>query len=102
MDNSPLPRNEGVIALLNVDKSTFASISQCDFGGAELKQYKNGLEFSIDWSKNKLKIVAILSQSEAIAPNGVYLHETLQSKNFPDVPYLLLSNKVTENTMRIC
>jgi len=102
MDSSQVPNKDGIIALLNVDKAIFAVISQCDFGGAQLKQYKNGLEFSLDWSKNKLNVLAILSQSEAIAPNGVYLYETFRKKKFPDAPYLLLSNTVTDNTMRIC
>jgi len=103
MDNSSVGTNAGgIIALLSVDKATFAIISQCDFNGAVLKQYKNGLEFSLDWAKNKLNVLAILSQSEAIAPNGVYLHETFRKKKFPDVPYLLISNRVTDNTMRIC
>ncbi len=69
---------------------------------AKLDNYRNGLELSLDWNKNKLNILAIISQSEAIAPNGVYLLETLQKKKFANVPFFLISNKVTDNITRIC
>ncbi len=93
----------GVIALLNVDEATYEMISKCDFGGVKLLNFKNGIELAHTWEKEKIDIVAIISQSEVIAPLGVYLLETLQKiAGFPDVPYFLIANKVNENTNRIC
>lgn len=99
-----MPANEnGIIALISVDAATYDIISQCDLGGAELMMFKSGLELSQKWEKQGLNLKAIVSQSEAVAPMGVYLLETLQKQsNFPDVPFLLLVNNISENTIRLC
>ena len=91
-----------VIALIDVDDATFATVSQCDFGGAGLMQFKNGIEMSTQREKNKLNIIAVIAQSEAIAPSGVFLYETLRKNNFPDVPYFLIAVKADQNVGRIC
>ena len=103
MSNSVPTQDNGIIALLNVDDATFGRISQCNFGSAVLMHFKNGIELSQKWEKNNLKLLAIISQSEVIAPLGVYLLETLHKiANFPDVPYFLISNKVNDNLNRLC
>ena len=103
MSNSLPTQENGIIALLNVDDATFEMISSCDFGKAELIRFKNGIELTQKWEKNNLRLLAIISQSEVIAPLGVYLLETLQKvANFPDIPYVLIANKVNENLNRIC
>lgn len=103
MSNTTLNGIEnGIIALLDVDGPTQKFLSQCDFGSVKLMEFKNGMELGSRWEKNKLNIVAIVSQSEVIAPLGVYLLETLQKNDFPDVPFFLIANKVNENLNRIC
>lgn len=93
----------GIIALLNVDAPTYDIINQCDLGGAVLMHFKTGLDLSQRWEKDNLNLIAIVSQGEVISPQGVYLLETLQKvNNFPDIPFLLIANKVTENTNRVC
>ena len=93
---------KGIIALLNTDQETFELISQCDFGGNEIMPFKSGAEMSTKWEKNKLDIVAIISQSEVIAPSGIYTLETLQNSNFPEVPFFLIASRLNENLNRIC
>lgn len=93
----------GIIALLNIDNATNDVISKCDFGNQELMYFSTGIELCQKWEKNKLNIVAIISQNEVIAPSGIYLLETItKSGNFPDVPFFLLSNKVNENVVKLC
>ncbi len=93
---------DGIIALLDVDVENSEIIRQCNFGNAQLMPFRNGLELSMKSQKDKLNIIAVISQSEAIAPNGVYLLETLKKNNFPDIPYFLLANKVNENINNVC
>ena len=105
MSSTSVPENEnGIIALLNVDEPTFKELSECNFGKHwQLMVFKNGVELCSKWEKQKLNIVAIISQSEVIAPCGVYMLETIhKNKAFPDVPYFLLANKVNENLNKIC
>ena len=104
MSNNPVSSiDSGIIALLNVDDATYSQISSLNFGDAQLMQFKNGVELCARWEKNKLNIVAIISQSEAIAPLGIYMLETIRKNSaLPEVPYFLLSNKVNDNVCRIC
>ena len=99
-----MPANyTGIIALISVDDTTYDTIASCDLGGAQLLRFKNGLELTQRWENEGLSLLAIVSQSEVIAPQGVYLLETLRKiSNFPDVPFLLIPNKITENTNRVC
>jgi lipopolysaccharide/colanic/teichoic acid biosynthesis glycosyltransferase len=92
----------GIIALIDADEHTSRIFAECNFGNATVMQFKNGLELSMKWEKNNLNIIAVVSQSEAIAPLGVYLYETLQKNNFPDIPFILAANKVDEHVRRIC
>ncbi len=103
MNNSSLAVNEnGIIALLSVDDATYDTLSRCNFGGAELMKFKNGLDLSLKWEQEKLNIIAIISQSEVLAPQGVNLVDTLQKSNFPYIPFFLVSQVVNENLSRIC
>ena len=92
----------GVIAVIDTDEATYSTICQCNFGNATVMQFKNGLELNMKWEKSNLNIIGVISQSEAIAPLGVYLYETLQKNNFPDVPFFLIANKVDANVNKIC
>jgi lipopolysaccharide/colanic/teichoic acid biosynthesis glycosyltransferase len=92
----------GIIALINVDESTYDVLCRCDFGEASLMQFKNGMALSTHWEKTQFRVVAVISQSEVIAPEGVYLLETLQNSKFPNVPYFLISNKADQNLNKIC
>src|SRR5271156_4187683 len=94
--------DQGIIALIDVDEANYSILSQCNLDNAVLMWFKNGLDLSMKWEKHKLNIIAVISQSEAIAPLGVYLFDILQKNNFPDVPYILLANKVDANIVRVC
>ncbi len=95
---------KGIIALLNIDEANAAIIKDCDFGfETEYIYFKNGVELCTRWEKESLNIVSIISQSEVIAPLGVYLLETISKNgNLPNVPYFLISNKINENLSKIC
>lgn len=96
-------KENGIIALINVDAQTYDTISQCDLGSARLVSFKTGLELSQRWEKEELDIVAVITESEVMSPLGVYLLESLQKlHNFPDVPFLIITNKINENTRRVC
>jgi len=103
MTNSISVTNKGkVVALLNVSDANYELISKCDLHGAELMNFKNGLEVISKWEKEGIDIIAVISESEIMAPLGVYTLENLRSKKFPDVPYFLISKQVNENLSKIC
>ena len=94
--SSTLPEQKGVIALVNVDDPTFLTLSGCDFGGMELMRFSNGVDLSTRWVKENLPIAAIISQSEVISPDGIFLLETLQNSKYADVPFFLIAIKVND------
>jgi len=100
--DSMLANENKVIALVNVDEIALATLRECDFGNAALMEFANGLELSLKWEQDKINIVAIISQSEVIAPQGVNLLVTLHKNNFPYVPFFLIAAKVNDNLNRIC
>jgi lipopolysaccharide/colanic/teichoic acid biosynthesis glycosyltransferase len=95
-------QNTGIIALINCDEQTFKVISTCDFQTAQLMQFKSGLELSLLFERDKLNIIAIISCGEVISPVGIYLLETLQRNNFPNIPYFLIVNKINDNLSTMC
>lgn len=100
--SSTLPEQKGVIALVNVDDPTFLTLSGCDFGGMELMRFSNGVDLSTRWVKENLPIAAIISQSEVISPDGIFLLETLQNSKYADVPFFLIAIKVNDNLNKLC
>lgn len=91
-----------IIALVDVDETTFATIKSCNFANIGIMRFNSGLDLCTNWGKSKLDIIAIISQSEVIAPNGLPLLETIKSKGFPNVPFILLSNNINENIIKLC
>src|SRR4051812_19335790 len=103
MDSSSTAVTEQkIIALVNVDAPAYQLLASCDFADARLMQFNSGVELGNQWHKNNLPIIAIISQSEVIASDGVFLLETLHNHSFPQVPFFLISAKVNENLNKIC
>lgn len=99
--NSTSPGEKRIIALVNVDEATYQILASCDFGGIQLVQFTNGVDLTTRWSKENLPITAIISHSEIISPDGIFLLETLQNSKFADVPYLIIANKITDNLSKL-
>ncbi len=103
MNNGSTASDEkGMIALINVDDSTYEVLCACDFGGLQLVKFSNGVDLSLQWAKNNLPVSAIISQSEVIGPDGIFLLETLQNSKFPDAPFFLISRNVSDNLNKLC
>jgi lipopolysaccharide/colanic/teichoic acid biosynthesis glycosyltransferase len=100
--SSIAPEEKGMIALVNVNEATHSILSLCDFGNARLMAFKSGVELANQWKKNSLHFIAIISQSEVIGSDGIFLLETLQNNSFPDIPFFLIANKVNENLSSLC
>ncbi len=100
--SSTLQEGKGIVALVNVDETTFNVISECDFGDASVMRFANGVDLTTRWSRENLPICAIISESEVISPDGIFLLETLQNSKFTDVPYFIIPSKVTDNLNKLC
>ena len=100
--NAATQPKKKIRALLDVDESTLDLIKSCRFADIELMRFATGIDLAGFLEKNKNDVQAIVSQSEVIAPNGLYLHETLGKRKLPDIPFVLLSNNLNDNLATKC
>ncbi|MFY8024193.1 MAG: sugar transferase [Sediminibacterium sp.] len=99
--NTKLPPQDQVIVLLNCDDFIFETFSQANLGGRELKRFSNPLLFFSELEKAKFNLVAIVSQSEVLGTGGISLLETLMNKKNITVPFFLISQQLSESTIRM-
>jgi len=99
--NTQLPPQEQVIVLLNCDDLIYSIFSEANLEGRELKRFANPLLFFADWEKSKFNLVAIISQSEVLGTGGISLLETLVNKKNIAVPFFLVSQQLSESTVKM-
>ena len=101
MDRRTIYEKEKIIALLNVDTSTYELLTLCNLGNLGFMHFSNGIDLNEHQKKNKLNIQAVISQSEVAAPLGIHLLKSLREEKFPDIPFFLVSSCLNENLIRI-
>ncbi len=99
--NTTTPPQDQVIVLLNCDDNIFDTFSSASLGGRSLKRFANPLLFFAEWEKSKFNLVAIVSQSEVLGIGGISLLETLFNKKNINVPFFLVSQQLSESTVRM-
>lgn len=99
--NTSLPPQDQIIVFLNCDDNIFETFSSANLGGRSLKRFANPLLFFAEWEKSKFNLVAIVSQSEVLGIGGISLLETLVKKKNINVPFFLVSQQLSESTVRI-
>ncbi len=87
---STLDNNIGIIALINCDYTVKALFETYQLQNKKIVFFDNGLELINNWKKQKLPIVAIISQSDVLAANGIALLESLQKTETLTVPFCLI------------
>jgi lipopolysaccharide/colanic/teichoic acid biosynthesis glycosyltransferase len=96
------PGNTKIIALLNVSAPNYELIKKCTFPGCECMNFNSGLEVLLKWEKEQLDIIALISESEIMAPMGISAFDNLRSKKFPNIPFILICRLTNESLIRLC
>ena len=99
--NTSLPPQDQIIVFLNCDDNIFETFSSANLGGRSLKRFANPLLFFAEWEKSKFNLVATVSQSEVLGIGGISLPETLVKKKNINVPFFLVSQQLSESTVRM-
>lgn len=100
-DGNMFFNDQPVIALLNADATIIQLVSNCDFTGYSFLYFTNGIDLSTRWEKNKLNIVAVISQTEIMGPLGISLYQVLLNKKITDIPFFIITHYVNDNLLRI-
>lgn len=101
MESSHIPERIQVIALVDAGDELLQLLKAALKNEYSLMQFKNGIDLSIKWAKNKLNIAAIVSKSEIIGASGISLFQTLQNKKFENVPFFIVTDNLNENLKNV-
>ena len=90
---SAIETTTDIIALINCDQSVKALFETYILHNRKIVFFDNGLQLINAWKKQNLPIVALVSQSDVLAVNGITLLENLQKRNILAVPFCLILSK---------
>ena len=97
-----ISNDQTVIALIDCDPEVRSLLEKCDFNNRKLAFFKTSQDIAIQWKKQKsLNVVAIISQSEVMAPGGISFLHTLHKKKFPHVPFLLITSNMNNDLRKL-
>lgn len=94
--------DQQTIALIDCSDATRSVLEQCNFNGRKLVAFKTSHDIAAQWKKQRsLTIVAIISQSEVLGFGGISFLDTLKSKRFPHIPFILLTDHMTPDLKKL-
>jgi hypothetical protein len=97
MSDNDAAKNSQVIALVNCDDDVCNTFQQLNTEGRQVIRFANGAELINEWLEQNISIVAIISQSEILAPGGVPLLETIKKKKLHNIPFFLVVTHLSLN-----
>ncbi|MEI6584907.1 MAG: sugar transferase [Sediminibacterium sp.] len=95
------PIDNPIIALINCNDSIFDRLKSGKFENRNLVRFNNALDLLESWENQSLNIVAIISYTEVIAPNGVSILEALVRKKNIQIPFFIICHKLNDKIVRI-
>ncbi|GAA4315962.1 hypothetical protein GCM10023149_12780 [Mucilaginibacter gynuensis] len=90
-----------IIALVNCDDTVADVFYSSNLEHREIIRFTNGMDLVSRWTDQNINIVAIISQSEIMAPAGVPLLETLKKKGLDKVPFFLIVTHLSANLRKL-
>lgn len=95
-------KGDQIIAVLRADDELYITlVSECDFGGRQVINFKDDEELFSEWEQKKYNIVAIISKSDILGKYGINLIESLNIRNFNQVPVMLIGKHIDKNLRKI-
>ncbi len=101
-EQASVTKEQQIIAVIDCDEATRSLLEQCNFLDRKLFFFKTSQDIALQWKRQKsMDVVAIISQSEIMEPGGISFLHTLQSKRFPHIPFLLLSQHLNTDLKKL-
>jgi len=94
--------NAGIIALLNIEDGTKNVLEKCNFGNNKLIFFDTVIELCNDVANLKLRVVAIISESEVMGVFGANLNEILRKNGLANAPFFLLVESLNDSQKMLC
>jgi len=100
MGNTKPLKGISYIALIAAHKEYISSIEACKFAYPILV-FSTGIELFSRWERERISIKAVIVEGEILGPNGVTLLQTLQRRNFVDVPFFIITNNFSDKPLNV-
>jgi lipopolysaccharide/colanic/teichoic acid biosynthesis glycosyltransferase len=101
MINEASKVNNKVIALIGCDEKVTSIINSADFGHKLIFSFDSVPSLFTQWDLGQVNIVAIISQSEVLGPEGIALLELIKHKKQTNIPFFLVSQQLSESTAKL-
>jgi lipopolysaccharide/colanic/teichoic acid biosynthesis glycosyltransferase len=101
MINEASKVNNKVIALIGCDETVTSIINSADFGHKLIFSFDSVSSLFTQWDLGQVNIVAVISQSEVLGPEGIALLELIKHKKQNNIPFFLVSQQLSESTAKL-
>jgi len=101
IEESKVPAENQVIALVGFDVELSSIFDSFNFEGRRVVHFANSMKMATAWMEDKINVVAIISNSEIMAPAGLSLIESIKKQDLPSVPFFLIVNHLNSNLRKL-
>lgn len=99
--DAPVSKPEQFIALIGCNEHVTEIFRSANLGNREVRFFLHAIDLFNRGEKGGGNLVAIVSQSEVLGPAGIALLETLRNKKHILVPFFLVSQQLSESTVKL-
>ncbi len=91
-----------IIAVIDASEEIIPQLAGL-FNEAEYSflHFTNGVTLCSQWEKARTPVSAIISVGDMMGSNGISLHQTIRSKNFPDIPFFIVASSRNTHLMKL-
>ncbi len=90
-----------IIAVVSSNELLLHTLNECHIPGHQAVIFKNGYELFSKWKAEQFAVSVVISCNEIMSLHGISLLQSLQTKQFPDVPFLLCTSGVTPGLRKL-
>ena len=90
-----------VIALIGCDDTITSVFNSAELGHKNIFSFNSVAALFTQWDLGYINIVAIVSQSEVLGPEGIALLELIKQKKHINIPFFLVSQQLSASTAKL-
>ncbi len=90
-----------IIAVVSSNEGLLHTLNECDIPGHRAMIFKNGYELFSKWKAEQFSVSVVISCNEIMSLSGISLLQSLEAKQFPDVPFVICSSGVTPGLRKL-
>ena len=90
-----------IIAIVSSNEVLLHTLNECDIPGHQAMIFKNGYELFSKWKAEQFSVSVVISCNEIMSLSGISLLQSLEAKQFPDVPFVICSSGVTPGLRKL-